>query len=104
MARCAANPLIPALAIAFLLVTFKALCAVVESMAAMNPINSKVGEFHDAAAIPTAMGINESNASALGSACLPSINIVNKTVMSGMAHLEVYVSEIPIRFKLIELA
>mmetsp|Transcript_12252 Transcript_12252/g.14039 ORF Transcript_12252/g.14039 Transcript_12252/m.14039 type:complete len:198 (-) Transcript_12252:419-1012(-) len=94
----------PVLDIARLLVTFKALCAVQEIIAAMNPKSSNRGEFQEAAAIPMAMGTSDNSANRLGSAFRPSKSTVNNTVTSGMAHFDVYVNDIPIRFKLIEFA
>jgi hypothetical protein len=90
--------------IATLLLTFKALCAAQESMAAAKPKVSKVGEFQEAAAMPKAIRTRDSSVRVPGSTEEPSNNNVKSTVISGMAHLDVYVKEIPILLRLMELA
>lgn len=104
MARWACGPAMLVLAMTCLLLTFKALCAAHESMAAAKPKLSKVGEFHEAAAMPRAIGMRDKSVGPLGSALDPSSSNVKSTVMSGIAHFDVYVKEIPIRLRLIELA
>ena len=104
MARCAWAPAIPVLIMTRLLLTLRALWAAEDSMAAANPTASNVGEFHEAAAMPKAMGMSDSSVALLGRALLPSRISVKSTVMSGMAHLEVYVKEIPILSRAMELA
>jgi len=64
---------------------------------------SNVGEFHDAKAIPTAIGTSVKSVAILGKAFHPSSNNVSNTVRMGMPHLEVYVKDIPIRSRAIEL-
>lgn len=72
-------------------------------MAAANPTGSNVGWFQDAAPIPRAIGISESKAGVEGRALVPSNSKVIRTVMRGIPHFEVYVSEIPILSRATEL-
>ena len=83
------GPDTPALAMARLLVTFRALCDVVDTIAAMKPQSSKVGEFQDAAAMPKAIGIRDTKESALGNDPVPSSRTDKTTVNRGMAHFDV---------------
>lgn len=87
--RCPAGPVRPVFVNARLLVTFKALCAVADITAAAKPTASKVGELHEAAAIPTAIGTKDIKAATFGSDDAPSNRRVSKTVISGMPHFEV---------------
>ena len=64
--------------------------------AATKPSNSNVGLFHDDAPMPSAIGINDISVAVDGKADMPSNAIVNSTVIIGMAHLLVYVNDIPI--------
>jgi hypothetical protein len=97
MVRCPAGPDTPVLDNMRLLDTFNALCAVADTDAITKPITSNVGALQDAAAMPKAIGINDANVVTLGSACTPSNRKVNKTVIIGIPHLDVYVKPIPIR-------
>jgi hypothetical protein len=103
MTRCATDPVTPNLVMACLQVTLSALCATHDTMAATKPKISNVGASQDAAAMPVAMGIKVNRVGRLGKASIPSNKIVKRTVTNGMLHLQVYVREIPIRSKLIEL-
>jgi hypothetical protein len=69
----------PVSVMARLLDTFKADWAAVDITAAVNPMASNVGVFHDAAPIPTPMGLNR--AGSAGKALGPSSSAVNRTVM-----------------------
>jgi len=89
MARCAGGPARPVLDMALLLLTLRALCAVQDNSAAAKPVRSKVGEFHEAAAIPRAIGTREANVKRLGIAFVPSNRSVRSTVIKGIPHLVV---------------
>jgi hypothetical protein len=68
----------------------------VEPRAAIKPPNLNVGEFQDAAPIPIPISSKASNAKCEGNELHPSKSTVNRTVISGMPHFDVYVNEIPI--------
>ena len=64
--------------------------------AATKPSKPNVGLFHDDAPMPSAIGIKDISVGVDGRADMPSNAIVNSTVIIGMAHLLVYVNDIPI--------
>ena len=66
IARWAVGPDTPPLTIAFLQLTFKALCAAQETVAARKPRGSNVGLFHDEVAIPIAIGRSVNKTFVLG--------------------------------------
>ena len=69
--------------------TFKAACAVEDSNAHTKQTFSNIGEFHDAAPMPNAMGNKVNNVVVLGNASRPPTKTVNKTIMSGIPHFDV---------------
>eukprot|EP00980_Cylindrotheca_fusiformis_P007108 scaffold1489_cov194-Cylindrotheca_fusiformis.AAC.18 len=86
MARCARSPDTESLLMMRLLETFRALCAVHDTKAARRPMGSNVGEFHDAAAMPSAIGTSDSSTRGRGSALGPSnINVIIKLAMNKKA-------------------
>jgi hypothetical protein len=102
MTRSASGPAIFLALIICLQVMFRALWATHDVRAAMKPIFSKVGWFHEDAAIPAAMGIRVDKTCGLGKEPIPSSIMAKTSVNNGIEHFEVYVSEIPILFRLIE--
>ena len=71
MTRWACGPARPVLLMTRLLLTLSALCAAQDNMAAENPRASKVGEFHEAAAMPSAMGMSDSRVAGTGQCLAP---------------------------------
>jgi hypothetical protein len=86
-----------------LLDTLRAAWEIADKIAAANPTDSKEGEFQLAAAIPAAIGTSVKRTQMEGKAELPSNKNINRTVMRGIPHFDVYVKEIPIRLNAIEL-